>query len=101
MLDEENAVEVIDFMAERAGQEVFAADFEGFALGVLGLDGNKLRAQDVAPKAGNREAAFFLALFAFGMNDFRIGENDFSFWISPCGDVDHGDSEIQADLRRS
>src|SRR6476661_7319591 len=46
MLDEEDTVEVIDLMAEGAGQQIFAANFEGFAFGVLGLHGDKLRAQD-------------------------------------------------------
>jgi hypothetical protein len=44
MLDKENAVEVIDFMAEGTGQEVFSTDFKGFAFGVLRSDGYKLRA---------------------------------------------------------
>jgi len=34
---------VIDFVAEGAGQEIFAADFESFAFGVLRLYSYKLR----------------------------------------------------------
>src|SRR5579859_7113239 len=45
MLDEKNAIEVIDFVTEGAGQQIFAADFEEFALGVLRFDGDKLRAE--------------------------------------------------------
>src|SRR6266849_6493183 len=101
MLDEENAVEVVDFMAEGAGEEVFATDFKKFALGVLRLDSDKLRAQDVATEAGNRKATFFFALFTFGMDDFRVGQNDFRFGIFPAGYVDHGDAQIKTDLRRS
>src|ERR1700687_5465785 len=101
MLDEENAVEMIDFMAEGAGEEVFAADFKGFALGVLRPDSYKLRAQDVAAEAGNGEAAFFFALFTFGVNNFGVGKNDFSFGIFPAGYVDHGYAQVQADLGRS
>src|SRR5258708_22426678 len=98
MLDKENGVEVIDFMAEGAGQEVFAADFKGLALGVLRFDGHKLRAQDVAAETGNGEAAFFFALLAFSVNNFWVGENDFSFWIFPAGYVDDGHAQMQTDL---
>src|SRR4029077_11207272 len=97
VLDEENAVEMVDFMAERAGEEVLAADFKGFTLGVLRFDRDELRAQDVAAEAWNGEAAFFFALFPFGMDDFRVGQNDFRFRIFPAGYVDHGDAQIHAD----
>ena len=94
MLDEENAVEVIDFMAEGAGQEVFSTDFKGFALGVLRFDGYKLWAEDVPAETGDGEAAFFFALFAFRVNNFRVGENDFSFRIFPAGYIDDGHAQI-------
>ena len=51
MLDEKDAIEVVDFVAEGAGEQVFAADLEGFALGVLRAHGDELRAQNVAAKA--------------------------------------------------
>src|SRR6266436_5872587 len=63
MLEKEDAVEVIDLMAEGARQEIFAANFVGFAFGVLGLHGDKLRTDDVAAEAGNREAALFIPGF--------------------------------------
>src|SRR5712675_3051463 len=101
MLDEEDAVQVIDFVAEGASQEIFAADFEGFSFGVLRSYGDKLRAQDVAAETWDGEAAFFFALFAFGVNDFGIGEHDFCFGIFSSGYVDHGETQVQADLRGS
>src|SRR6266404_7587317 len=100
MLDEENAVEMIDLVAEGAGQEVFAADFEGFTLGVLRSYCDELRSQNVAAKTWNGETAFLFTLFAFGVNDFRVGEDDFCFGIFSARDVDHGDAEREADLRR-
>src|ERR1700756_3833162 len=99
MLDEENAVEMIDLVAEGPGQQVFAADLEGFALGVLRAHSDELRAQYVAAKAGNGEAAFLFALFAFGVNYFGIGEDDFRFRILSTRDIDHGHTEGEADLR--
>jgi hypothetical protein len=100
VLDEKNAVEVIDFVAEGAGEEIFATDFEGFALGVLRLYGDKLRTQDVAAKTWNGEAAFFFELFAFGVNNFRVGENEFRFGIFTARDVNDGHAQMQADLGR-
>src|SRR5579859_1527583 len=101
MLDEENAVEVVDFMAEGAGEQIFAADLEGLALGVLRFYGDELRSNDVATKPGNREAAFFLAFFTFSVNDFGIGENDFRLGIFSAGDIDDSHAQGHADLRGS
>src|SRR6266404_4754068 len=101
MLDEEDAVEVIDFMAEGASQEIFAADFESFAFGVLRFYSDKLGAQDVAAETWNGEAAFLFALFAFSVNDLGIGEYDFCFGIFSTGYIDHGQAQVQADLRGS
>src|SRR5258706_15900719 len=100
MLDEENAVEMVDLVAEGAGKEVFAADFEGFTFGVLRPYRDKLRAQNVAAKTWNGEAAFLFAFFAFGVNDFRVGKDDFGLRIFSAGDVDHGNAQREADLRR-
>src|SRR5260370_9155946 len=99
MLDEKNAVEVVDFVAEGAGQKIFAANLERFALGILRFYGDELRADDVAAKAGNGEAAFFFALFAFGVNDLGIGEHDLGFGVFSAGDVNDGEPTGKADLR--
>src|SRR5882724_307392 len=100
MLEKKNAVEMIDLMAEGAGEKIFAANFVGFAFGVLGFYGDKLRTDDVAAEAGNREAALFFADFSLGVNDFGIGQDDLGFGIFSAGDVDHGEAKTQADLRR-
>src|SRR6266850_4948030 len=99
MLDEEDAVEVIDFVAEGASQEIFAADFKGFSFGVLRFYSDKLGAQDVAAETWDGEAAFFFALFAFSVNDLWICEYDFCFGIFSAGYIDHGQAQVQADLR--
>src|SRR5467141_2290860 len=93
MLEKEDAVEVIDLMAEGARQEIFAANFVVLAFGVLGFHGDKLRADDVTAEAGNGEAALFLADFSLGVNDFGIGQDDLGFGIFSAGDVDHGETK--------
>src|SRR6266403_2498027 len=92
MLEKENAVEVIDLVAESAGEKIFAPNFVGLAFGVLGPDGDKLRTDDVAAEAGNGEATFFFANFSLGVNDFGIGQDDLGFGIFSAGDVDHGEA---------
>src|SRR5271170_2147559 len=98
--DEEHAVEVIDFVAEGAGEQAFAAAFELGAGGVLRADGDVLRAFDVAAKTGERETAFFLALLAFGVNNLGIGEDHFRFGNFAVGDVNYGEAQADTDLRR-
>src|SRR4029077_16271937 len=62
MLQEEDAVEVVNFMAEGAGQKIFAANLKRLALEILRLYGDEMGADDVATKTGDRQTAFFLAL---------------------------------------
>src|SRR5229473_3107033 len=100
MLNEENSIQVIDLVAESARQEIFTANFKLLALRILRAHRDELRANDVAAEAGNREAAFLFADFAFGVDDLRIRENDFGFGILAAGDVDDGETQAQADLRR-
>src|SRR6266566_5009806 len=98
LLKQEDAIEVIDFMAEGARQEVFAANFKRLAFDVLCFHSDELRTHDVAAKAGNREAALFLADFAFGVGDFGVGQNDFGFGIFPAGHVHHRETYAFANL---
>src|SRR6267143_3469305 len=81
VVQKKNSIQVIDLMAKSPRQQVLAANFKGLALGILRLDGYKLRPQHVTAKPRNREAAFFLANFAFRMNDFRIRQHDPGFGI--------------------
>ena len=73
MLYEEDAVEVVDFVAEGARQKILSANFKSLALDVLRFHGDKLGANDVAAKAGDGKAAFFFPNFALGVGDLGIG----------------------------
>src|SRR5258708_99682 len=99
VLQKKDSVQVIDLMAEGSRQQVFAANFELLALGILRLDGHKLRPQHVAAKSRNREAAFFFANFAFGVNNFRIRQHDLGFGVFPSGYVHDCEPQAQSDLR--
>src|SRR5262245_21883387 len=65
MLQEEDAVEMVNFVAESPGEEIFAPNFERLALQVLRSHGHKMWADDVAAEPRDREAAFLFAFFTF------------------------------------
>src|SRR3984885_12192688 len=97
--DEEDAVEVIDFVAESTGEQAFAAAFELGARRVLRADGDVLRTFDVAAKTWQRKAAFFFALLAFGVNNFGIGEDHLRLRNFSIGHVNHREPQAHANLR--
>src|ERR1700679_2033423 len=97
--DEEDAVEVIDFVAEGAREQAFAAAFELGARRVLRADSDILRTFDVATKTWEREAAFFFALLAFGVNNFGIGEDHLRLRNCSIGDINHCETQAHANLR--
>src|SRR5580698_4864898 len=98
--DEQDAVQVIDLVAESTGEQAFAAAFELGARRVLRADGDVLRTFDVAAKTGERKAAFFFALLAFGINNFGIGEDHLRLGNFSIGDVNHREPQAHANLRR-
>src|SRR5258708_29377362 len=63
-------------MAESTRQQIFAANFERLALGILRPDGHKLRPQHVSSKTRNREAALFLSHLALRVNNLGIRQHD-------------------------
>src|SRR5271156_4178736 len=79
--DEEDAVEVIDFVAKCARKQAFAAHFEFFSRSVMRAYGHILRPRNVCAKPRHGEASFLFALFAFGVNDFRIRADEFGLRI--------------------
>src|SRR5258707_7781448 len=99
VLQKKNSIQVINLMAEGPRQQVFTTNFELLALGILRLDGHKLRPQHVATKSRNREAAFFFANFAFGVNNLRIREHDLGFGVFPRGYVHDRNPQALSNLR--
>ena len=67
MVDEDDAVEVIEFVLYAYAHELVALHFEEFALEVLRLDGDKRRTLHFLIEAGQRQAAFFAFLDLFGV----------------------------------
>src|SRR5215813_4935101 len=100
MLQKENSVQVVDFVAERSCQKILAANFERLALQVLRAHGHKLRTDNIPAKTGNRQTTLFFAHFAFSVNDFRVHQHDLRFGVLPARDVDHRETQALPDLRR-
>src|SRR5262249_869577 len=91
MLKVEDAVEVIDLVVKGTREIVFGFHFEPFTSRILGFYRDELRADDVAAKAWDGEAALFFTLFPLGVNDFGVYENDFGFGVFAGGDINHRD----------
>src|SRR5437588_5153992 len=100
VLHNKNPIQVIDLVAKSPRQQIFPANFKRFALGVLRLYRHKLRPQHVSSKPWNRQAAFFFAHFAFGVNDLRIRQHDLGFGILPSGHVHPRKPQALSNLRR-
>ena len=101
MADVKLAVEVVGFVEQGAGQQLFAGFFEDLALSVLGAHCDFVGARDVLAEVWDAEAAFTLRVFAFGMNDLWIDEDQLGVGILFEGDVDDGDALADPNLRRS
>ncbi len=97
--DVELAIEMVGFVLKGPGQEFFASLFEDISFRVLGADGDGFRTRYVFAEVGDAEAAFALGMFAGGVDDFRVDEDQLGVGIFFEGDVDHGDAPGDADLR--
>ena len=76
MIDEEHAVQMVDFMLHGAGEEFFAADVEEFAFDVLRADDGFVGAFDLFAEAGDGQAAFLADLRAFELDDLRVDQDE-------------------------
>lgn len=99
MADIKLAVQVIGFVEESAGEQIFSRFFVDFAFRVLGADRHDLGPRDVLAEVGDAEAAFALRMAAFGVNDFRVDQDKLGVEIFLESYVNDGDATGDADLR--
>src|SRR5271163_429677 len=95
----ELAVEVIGFVEQGAGQEFFSGFLEELAVSVLGADSYFVGASDVFAEVRDAETSLTLGLLAFGMNNFRIDEDEAGLGNFFESHVDDGYAAPDADLR--
>src|SRR5438445_13058833 len=81
MLEKKNAVEMIDLMAEGAGEKIFNANVVGFAFGGLSFYGHKLRTDDVVGEPRPQNARCVFADFSLGWDGFRFDEVDLGYGV--------------------
>lgn len=75
MVDEKEAVEMVDFVEECAGEKITSLEADFLSRGEDGFDFDFLGAFNEAVNARNREATFVIFnLFTLGANDFRVDE---------------------------
>lgn len=75
-VDEEDAVEVVDFVLESAGEESVGFDGLGFAVEGFDGDGDVVGAADFVAQARDAEAAFVVEIFVFTEAEFGVEEDD-------------------------
>src|ERR1700677_4171150 len=76
VIDEQDAVKMIDLMQHGAGEKVFAADFERFASDFSCADGGLFGATHRLAEARNAEASFFSGLLAVAGDPLGVDQND-------------------------
>src|ERR1035437_3264437 len=101
MRQEEDSVQVVDFVLHRSRHQVFAFHLDDFSLCISGADSYSLVAADIFPEAWDAETAFFTGLFALFMDDLRVDQNYFvRFDIRlAAGGVDYRQPFVNVDLR--
>src|SRR5579864_5237408 len=88
MADVELAVQMIGLMQEGASEQVFAGFLIPLSIHVLSADRDLVGTGERFAKLRNAEASLTLLLFAFGMNDLRIGEHQLGVGVFFKGNVD-------------
>ena len=101
MVDEEDAVEMVDFVEEGAGEGVLGFDADFAAIGEVGFNFYFGGARDEAVNEGNREATFVVGGgFTFGLDNFGVdegGEGVVFFVFKVVTDDD--DAAVDSELR--
>lgn len=101
VVDEEDTVEVVDFVEESASEEAFGLEADFVTIFEEGLHFNLMGAGDAAVDFGNRETAFVINFFfTFGTDDLGVdegGEMLVFFVVEVVADDDN--ALVDAELR--
>jgi hypothetical protein len=100
MADVELAIQVIGFMQQSPGQQLFPSFVKNLAVNILGAHGDFVGAGYVLAKVRNTQAPFALRVLALFVNDFRINQHELGVRVFFEGDIDDRDAASDADLRR-
>lgn len=98
MVQKENAVQVVDFVLEGAGEEFFAGDFKGVAFDILGLDGDVGGAADIFAEAGDGQAALFADLLALLLGNLGVDQDEAGGGVFAGRGIDDGELPADVDL---
>lgn len=100
MVDEKDAVEMVDFVEESAGEGAFGFDTDGGAVFKEGFDFNFSGAFDEAVDGGDGKAAFVVFFeFAVGLDDFWVDEGgEVQVFLVVEVVTDDDDAAVEAEL---
>lgn len=77
MIDEHDAVRVVDFVLEHAGEEAIGFESDFVAINVEGFDADAVVAPDFAVKPVDAETPFVILVRAtFAFDNFRVDKRD-------------------------
>ena len=92
VIDKQDAVKMIDFVFESAGEQFLALDLDGLSFFVLRSDCDLVGARYGLAKAGKTEATFFAGLPAIAGKNFGIDDDDLLGFVFADTDVDDRDA---------
>src|SRR5579864_763825 len=100
MTDIELAVEVIGFVKKGASQEFLTRFLVKLTIDVLSANRDLIWPRYIFTEVRNAQTSFALSVFAFGMNNLRVDQDQFGVRILFEGYVDDRDAAADTNLRR-
>jgi hypothetical protein len=93
VIDEQNAVQVVDLVLNCACFEVFGLDPNPFVSELRGLDHDALCSVHIAENVRNGETAFLTPFLSFALDDFGVDQHELIVVLGlhhgyPAGDTD-------------
>ena len=100
VVGEEDAVQVVDLVADGAGQVLLGVELERLAREVLRPHGDRQRAVHLVGDPGQGEAPLGVGLRALAPDDLGIDQDAERSRVLPHRDVHHGEAEVDPHLGR-
>src|SRR5439155_12983969 len=98
-IEKEQPVQMVHLMLEGAREQIGAFDDALLAVSIESLDDRALRARDRRVEAGHAQAAFFLQLHPFPLDERRVDEHHQDVRFVPHRKVDDENTHGLTDLR--
>ena len=98
MLDEQDAVQMVDLVLDAHGQQAIGIDGEGLAVEIQRRDGDGVGPLHLVVDAGDGQTAFLVGLQRVALSD-DFGVDEHPQLVLLFGHVDDDDTFVHVDLR--